>query len=55
MVQAAKLKQKNVAVLMYKMALLISESAIELVHNNSNTNAKSPMDYIPSHSKLKSY
>lgn len=50
MVQAAKLKQKNVAVLMYKMALLISESAIELVHNNSNTNAKSPMDYIPSHS-----
>lgn len=34
---------------MYKMALFISESAIELVSNNSNTNAKSLIDYIPLH------
>lgn len=34
---------------MYKMALLIFESIIELVNNNSNTNAKSPMDHIPLH------
>lgn len=49
MVQVGKFKQKNVAALMYKMALLISESIIELVNNNSNTNAKSPMDHIPLH------
>lgn len=35
---------------MYKTALLISESTIELVNNNSNTNAKCPMNYVPVHS-----
>lgn len=49
MVQAGKFKQKNVAVLMYKMAFLISAYTIAIVNNNSNTNARSPMDYIPLH------